>query len=59
MRPWQPSSVALKDADEPTLAKSTHVVRLLRSLAYEPKQFERAIALLIKFAKAPDSDDEC
>ncbi|WFU15989.1 hypothetical protein [Bradyrhizobium sp. CB3481] len=48
---------ALKEADTPTLAKSTHVVRLLRSLAYEPKQFERAISLLIKFAQA-DADDD-
>jgi hypothetical protein len=49
---------AMKNADGPTLAKSTHVVRLLRSLAYEPEQFERAIALLIKFAKAANSDDD-
>lgn len=49
---------ALKNADEPTLAKSTHVGRLLRSLAYEPKQFERAITLLIKFAGAADADDD-
>ena len=48
---------ALKDADSATLAKSAHVVRLLRSLAYEPGQFERAIAVLIKFAHAADSDD--
>ncbi|MDN5005545.1 hypothetical protein ACFQZO_32315 [Bradyrhizobium sp. GCM10027634] len=48
---------AVKNADEGTLAKSTHVVRLLRSLAYEPEQFERAIALLIKFACAADSDE--
>ncbi|WP_316185814.1 MULTISPECIES: hypothetical protein [unclassified Bradyrhizobium] len=49
---------ALKDADPATLAKSTHVVRLLRSLAYEPAQFERAMALLIKFAQAADSEDD-
>jgi hypothetical protein len=49
---------ALKNADEPTLAKTTHVVRLLRSLAYEPEQFERAIVLLIKFAQAADSGDD-
>lgn len=48
---------ALKDADEPTLAKSTHLVRLLRSLAYEPEQFERAVAVLIKFAKASEPED--
>jgi hypothetical protein len=50
---------ALKDVDAPTLARSTHVVRLLRSLAYEPEQFERAIALLIKFARATaDAEDD-
>ncbi|WP_315827491.1 MULTISPECIES: hypothetical protein [unclassified Bradyrhizobium] len=49
---------ALKDADRATLAKSAHVVRLLRSLAYEPAQFERAIALLIKFAQAVESEDD-
>lgn len=50
--------LALKNADKPMLAKSTHAVRLLRSLAYEPEQFERAIALLIKFAQAQESDDD-
>ena len=49
---------ALKDADEPTRARSTHVVRLLRSLAYEPKHFERAITLLIMFARATEDDDD-
>lgn len=49
---------ALKDADGATLAKSEHVVRLLRSLAYEPELFERAIGLLIKFAQAAATDDE-
>lgn len=49
---------ALKEADEPTLAKTTHVVRLLRSLAYEPEQFERAITLLIKMALTAMDDDD-
>ncbi|MCP3390929.1 hypothetical protein NLM27_19290 [Bradyrhizobium sp. CCGB12] len=49
---------ALQNADRSTLAKNLHLVRLLRSLAYEPAQFERAIALLIKFAQASDSDDD-
>ncbi|MBH5371506.1 hypothetical protein [Bradyrhizobium glycinis] len=49
---------ALKEADEPTLAKTTHVARLLRSLAYEPEQFERAVAILIKIALAAKDDDE-
>jgi hypothetical protein len=49
---------ALQNADGSTLAKSLYLVRLLRSLAYEPAQFERAIALLIKFAQAAESDDE-
>jgi hypothetical protein len=48
---------ALKCADEPTVAKSAHVVRLLRSLAYEEQQFERAIALLIRIARE-DADDD-
>lgn len=47
---------ALKDADQSTLAQTTHVVRLLRSLAYEPEQFERAVALLIKIALAVRDD---
>lgn len=49
---------ALRYADGATLAKSVHVVRLLRSLAYEPAQFERAIAVLIKFAQAAEPDNE-
>lgn len=49
---------SLKGADELTLARSTHVVRLLRSLAYEPEQFERAIALLIKIALTAKDDGE-
>lgn len=49
---------ALGDADESTLTKTAYVVRLLRSLAYEPEQFERAIALLIKIALAADDDDD-
>jgi hypothetical protein len=37
-------------ADEATLRRCKHFVRLLRSLAYEPAFFERALALLAKFA---------
>jgi hypothetical protein len=48
---------ALKNVDEDGLAKSAHVVRLLRSLAYEPEQFERAVALLIKIARAAPSNE--
>src|SRR4030095_13544327 len=46
---------ALQDADDATLRRSTHVTRLLRSLAYEPAQFERAVVLLIKFVQLPQS----
>jgi hypothetical protein len=49
---------ALKNADTPVLSKSGYIVRLLRSLAYEAQQFERAIALLIMFAQAVESDDD-
>jgi hypothetical protein len=48
---------ALSGADEATLRSCTHFVRLLRSLAYEPTFFERALALLVHFAALP-SDDE-
>lgn len=48
---------ALSDADDPTLVKSKYVVRLLRSLAYEPQHFERALSLLIGFARL-DPDNE-
>ena len=47
---------ALSGTDEDTLRRCTHFVRLLRSLAYEQAFFERAIALLVKFA-ALSSDD--
>lgn len=40
-------------ADELTLRKCTHFVRLLRSLAYEPVLFERTFSLLAKFAVLP------
>jgi hypothetical protein len=44
-------------ADEATLKKSTHLARLLRSLAYDPAQFERAVALLIKLTQVSDTDE--
>jgi hypothetical protein len=45
--------------DEETLNRSEHFVRMLRSLAYEPRFFERAIAVLAKFAALnPDSENE-
>jgi hypothetical protein len=52
---------ALAAADETTLRHCTHFVRLLRSLAYEPDFFERAFALLAKFAALSvesDGNDE-
>jgi hypothetical protein len=48
---------ALSGADDSTLSRCTHFVRLLRSLAYEPEFFERAIALLVKFAVLPSGRD--
>jgi hypothetical protein len=48
---------ALRDADESTFKKCSHFVRLLRSLAYDAAYFERALALLLKFAKQPRGDD--
>lgn len=47
---------ALAGANEATLGSCMHFVRLLRSLAYEPDFFERALALLVKFAALPSSD---
>ncbi len=47
---------ALPSADEDTLRRCTHFVRLLRSLAYEQAFFERAIALLVKFAVLSSDD---
>jgi hypothetical protein len=41
---------ALAGVDDLTLRRCAHFVRLLRSLAYEPTLFERAIALLARFA---------
>ena len=40
---------ALASADKETLARNRHFIRLLRSLAYEPALFERAVAALTKF----------
>ncbi|MCK1733961.1 hypothetical protein IVA79_08340 [Bradyrhizobium sp. 138] len=45
--------------DEETLNRCKHFVRLLRSLAYEERFFERAIAVLIRFAALnPDSEND-
>lgn len=48
---------AFARADENTLHRCTHFARLLRSLAYDPTLFERAIALLVKFALLPNHQD--
>jgi hypothetical protein len=48
---------ALSGADEATLRSCTHFVRLMRSLAYEPTFFERALALLVQFAALPSGDE--
>jgi hypothetical protein len=51
---------AFTGADEETLRRCMHFVRLLRSLAYDAEHFERATALLIRLAVLPgdthDSD---
>ena len=47
---------ALAGADEATLHKCTHFVRLLRSLAYDAAYFERALSLLVKFACLSSKD---
>ncbi len=44
---------ALLDAAEPMLRDCTHFVALLRSIAYQPAFFERALAVLVKFAALP------
>ena len=49
---------ALADADEGTLRNCSHFVRLLRSLAYDPPLFERAVALLVKLARLPGEDSK-
>jgi hypothetical protein len=48
---------ALQGADEATLKKSMHLTHLLRSLAYDPAQFERAVALLVKFTQVTNEDE--
>lgn len=48
---------ALSGADEATLSRCTHFVQLLRSLAYEPGFFERALALLTRFAALSSGDE--
>jgi hypothetical protein len=42
---------ALRGADEATLKKSAYLTSLLRSLAYDPAQFEQSVGLLTKFAQ--------
>lgn len=45
--------------DDETLKRCKHFVRLLRSLAYEPRFFERAISVLTRFAALnPESENE-
>lgn len=46
----------LSKADEATLTRGTHFVRPLRSIAYDPAYFERAVTLLVKFATLPSGD---
>jgi hypothetical protein len=57
--PVAPSAVlsaletVLAEADDETLRKCTHFVRLLRSLAYDAENFARAVRLLVRFARLP------
>ncbi|CAG9220315.1 MULTISPECIES: hypothetical protein [Burkholderia cepacia complex] len=44
---------ALTAGSEDVLAKCNHFIRLLRSLAYDEAYFERAVSLLVKFARLP------
>jgi hypothetical protein len=44
---------ALAAVGEDVLAKCNHFIRLLRSLAYDEAYFERAVSLLVKFARIP------
>ena len=44
----------LADADETTLRRCVHFVRLLRSLAYDAEHFARAVRLLVRFARLPE-----
>jgi hypothetical protein len=48
---------ALATADDATLGTCKHFIRLLRSLAYDPEHFARAVALLAKFARLSGDDD--
>ena len=48
---------AFAGADEATIRKYTHFVRLLRSLAYDAAYFERALSLLVKFACLSSRDE--
>ena len=44
---------AMNGADDGVLRDFTRLARLLRALAYEPAQFERAAALLVRLARLP------
>ncbi|MFM0231291.1 hypothetical protein [Paraburkholderia sediminicola] len=46
----------LAEENEGTLEKCTHFIQLLRSLAYDATYFERAVSLLVKFARLPSKN---
>jgi hypothetical protein len=48
----------LSGADDDTLKRCKHFVRLLRSLAYDAVRFERAVALLVRFARLPSGHQQ-
>ncbi len=45
--------VAVHGADDHALRGFIPLARLMRALAYEPAQFERAVALLVRLARLP------
>ncbi|GEN01519.1 hypothetical protein [Methylobacterium radiotolerans] len=45
--------VAMDRATDSTLRNFARFARMLRALAYEPAQFERAVALLVRLARLP------
>jgi hypothetical protein len=47
---------ALAPADEEDLRRCEHFVPILRSLAYDPAHFERAVGVLLRFARLSNAD---
>ncbi len=47
---------AIREADDAILQSFAQYARLLRSLAYEPAHFERAVALLVRLSRLPNEN---